>query len=128
MLKQIIEQYKIVFNEDGTVKNCGREECKKLIEILNKTFSDKIFGNEKTGFMNIANIHEAINSIIKKPSDKLLNQYSVVFNEDRTVKNCGREECKKLIEMMNKEYPNINFGNLKTGFMNTENIILIIKK
>lgn len=128
MVQNILKQYKVVFNDDGTVKNCGREECKKLIIMLNKTFLNKKFGNEDTGFMNVSNINETITAILKDPSDKIINQYNKVFDENKKVKNCGREECKNLIELMNKEYPNIDFGSLKTGFMNLEIINLIMKK
>lgn len=53
--------YNQVFTEEGEVKICGREKCKKLIRFCVKEYAknhtDVIdFGDEKTGFMNIENI------------------------------------------------------------------------
>ena len=49
--------------------------------------------------------------------DKLLNLYGKVFDDTGAVKLCGREACKDLIMEMNKHYPYINFGDIKTGIM-----------
>lgn len=48
--------------------------------------------------------------------------YSKVFNSDNTIKLCGREACKVLIEEANTLEPNISHGNLETGYMNIEKI------
>ena len=57
----------------------------------------------------------------------ILEQYSKVFDQDGNVKACTREECIKLIEMLEKKFPNEEFGNDKTGFMDTEHINALIK-
>lgn len=55
-------------------------------------------------------------------NQNIVLQYSKVFNSNGTVKQCGRNECICLIEMLSKEQPNVNFGNPLTGFMNIEEI------
>ena len=50
-----------------------------------------------------------------------------VFNEDFTVKACGRKLCSDLIVNLSSLYPDINFGNEDTGVMNVENIKKIVK-
>jgi hypothetical protein len=52
----------------------------------------------------------------------LISQYNVVFDADGKIKNCGRRECIRLMEMLSEKEPNIDFGNTKTGFMNIKNI------
>lgn len=47
--------------------------------------------------------------------------YDKVFNADGSIKLCGRETCKNLIDACSKEYPNVDFGN-NNGFMNIANI------
>ena len=44
------KQYHVVFDDEGNIKACGRENCKKLIHLA-KSFSTE-FGNEDTGMMN----------------------------------------------------------------------------
>ena len=56
-------QYKKVFNEDGTVKACGRNECKKLIDIASKNKEFMPYGDDYTGRMNIDNMNKLYNSI-----------------------------------------------------------------
>lgn len=62
-MNMIKEQYNIVFDELGNVRNCGRNNCILLIKLLNDEFPDVDFGNEETGFMNIKNIKEKIQNI-----------------------------------------------------------------
>lgn len=50
------EQYNKVFDTEGTIKLCGREETKKLIRLAKELKPDVDFGNESTGFLNIDNI------------------------------------------------------------------------
>jgi hypothetical protein len=55
--------YNDVFNEDGTVKLCGRNACKALIMACQEKFGDNInFGNTNTGMMNVENIQKYIHS------------------------------------------------------------------
>lgn len=48
--------------------------------------------------------------------------YNKVFDSDGSVRLCGRETCKKLIEACSNAYPNVNFGDLESGCMNIDNI------
>lgn len=50
--------YKAVFAEDGSIKACGREACKKLISACLDMKPDGDFGNLDTGVMNVENIKE----------------------------------------------------------------------
>ena len=54
--------------------------------------------------------------------ETLLTMYHKVFNEDKSIKICGRAACKDLILECSKHNPDVNFGDLRTGFMNVENI------
>jgi hypothetical protein len=60
--------------------------------------------------------------------DAILMQYHKVFDEDGTVKNCTREECLKLIELLEDKFPEESFGSMKTGFMETNKIKEMIAK
>jgi hypothetical protein len=53
------EKYDAVFNENGSVKLCGREKCKDLViacMVLSKNGTKNYFGNPDTGMMNVENI------------------------------------------------------------------------
>lgn len=57
------EEYKKVFTDDNKVKACGRDECKKLIELAKEVDSKTYYGNIYTGLMNIDNmikLHERL--------------------------------------------------------------------
>lgn len=60
--------YKEIFNEDGSVKICGREKCRKLISlaIQMEKHEDGYFGNDRTGMMNTEKIQELYEKIIKE--------------------------------------------------------------
>ena len=60
MKEEFKNLYNEVFDNNGKVKNCGREKCKKLILICEKMDPNTIYGNKNTGFMDI---------------DKILNLY-----------------------------------------------------
>lgn len=49
-------------------------------------------------------------------------QYEKVFDQDWNIRNCTRVECMKLIEMLGEKFPDEDFGNDKTRFLNTEHI------
>lgn len=49
--------------------------------------------------------------------------YNLVFDENNNIKPCGRQITIRLIEELSKLYPNEDFGNSKTGFMNIENVL-----
>ena len=48
--------------------------------------------------------------------DDLLVQ---VMDSDGNMKACGRATCKKLLEVLKEVYPDKNFGNLESGFLNS---------
>ena len=53
------EKYDAVFNENGSIKLCGREKCKDLViacMVLSKKGTKNYFGNPDTGMMNVENI------------------------------------------------------------------------
>lgn len=57
------EEYKKVFTDDNTVKTCGRDECRKLIEVAKEIDSKTYYGDTYTGLMNIDNmikLHERL--------------------------------------------------------------------
>ncbi len=57
------EEYKKVFTDDNKVKTCGRDECRKLIEVAKEVDSKKYYGDIYTGLMNIDNmikLHERL--------------------------------------------------------------------
>lgn len=59
--------------------------------------------------------------------EEILDLYNEVFDKNGKIKPCGRELCKQLIIKMSEKFPNEDFGNKETGFMNTETIINKIK-
>lgn len=57
------EEYKKVFTDDNKVKACGRDECKKLIELAKEIDSKTYYGDIYNGLMNIDNmikLHERL--------------------------------------------------------------------
>lgn len=57
-IEAFIEQYNRVFDENGQVKACGREECKNLINMCKLEAPNEDFGNPLTGMMNVENIQK----------------------------------------------------------------------
>lgn len=55
-------------------------------------------------------------------------QYMKVFDENGNVKACTRTECMKLIDLLEKKFPNEDFGNMRTGFMDVEKIKELMAK
>lgn len=55
-------------------------------------------------------------------NNEIKKQYEKIFDVNGNVKSCGRTECIKLIELMQELNPNVDFGNIHTGFMNVSNI------
>lgn len=52
-----------VFTDDNKVKACGRDECRKLIEVAKEVDSKTYYGDIYTGLMNIDNmikLHERL--------------------------------------------------------------------
>lgn len=65
-MNELISKYNKVFDEEGNIKACGRENCKALIKAIHAV-SDKIVGDEETGFMRV--------DILKKEYKKLVKGY-----------------------------------------------------
>lgn len=61
-------------------------------------------------------------------NQKIIEQYHKVFDEKCEITPCGRNECMKLMNLLRLRFPEVNFGDERTGFMNTENIHEYIKK
>ena len=53
-------------------------------------------------------------------NEELQTLYKTVFDENGNVKLCRREACKDLIEAFSKIFPEKDFGNQKTGYMNVD--------
>ena len=56
--------YNNVFNDDGSVKACGRTATKQLILACVKLNPYENFGDSLTGFMNVRNIQNLYNTYI----------------------------------------------------------------
>ena len=65
-IKAFMEQYNRVFDTDGNVKPCGREECKNLINMCKIELPGEDFGNPMTGMMNVENIQKFRKKILLK--------------------------------------------------------------
>lgn len=63
-MDNIKKLYDEIFTDNGDIKSCGREKCKELIALLETTYPNIDFGNKNTGFMNVKNIKEIINTIL----------------------------------------------------------------
>lgn len=58
-----------------------------------------------------------MNDIVNEFKEKYLD----VFDKNGNVKPCGRKACVDLMELAN-QIRNDDYGNIKTGFLNIENI------
>lgn len=49
------EAYEAVFDEEGNIKNCGREKCMDLIIVCDKInpLAEGLYGDKKNGIMNV---------------------------------------------------------------------------
>jgi hypothetical protein len=56
---------------------------------------------------------------MNKAIEELKAAYDAVFNEDGTMKTCGRKACINLISLM-MEHSSEDVGNLDTGMINPE--------
>lgn len=61
-------------------------------------------------------------------TNKIETLKAIIFDKDWNVLSCGRENCKELIMLLEEAYPDVDFGNAETGFMNIENIKLYLEK
>lgn len=62
-VKNFIEQFDRVFDKDGNVKACGRDNCKKLISMANEISSEANYGNIQTGMMNVVSMKSLRDSL-----------------------------------------------------------------
>ena len=56
----------------------------------------------------------------KKELDELKDAYESVFDEDGSVKACGRALCMRLMYALKKFRPKAELGNFDTGKMNVK--------
>lgn len=63
LVKEFMVLYNDVFNEDGEVKQVGRERTKRLIEACEQFSNTTNFGSKITGFMNVTNIKALRNKL-----------------------------------------------------------------
>lgn len=59
---------------------------------------------------------------MSKLADDFLVMYYQVFDECGNVTSCGRDMTKSLIGAAQRLQPDVDFGNLRTGYMNVEHI------
>lgn len=60
-MEKLLEQYDKIFDKNGHMNFCSKNECVKLIELCEKQFPDVDFGNKGNGFLNVANIKQYVN-------------------------------------------------------------------
>lgn len=57
-IEKFNKQYKVVFNDNGEIKVCGRDACKELISLAEKIDKENApYGDHKDGFVNIDKMH-----------------------------------------------------------------------
>lgn len=64
-IEEFLKIYKEVFYDDGTVRLCGRDKTRTLIQAANALDVDD-FGREDVGFMNIENINNLYKRLVDK--------------------------------------------------------------
>ena len=64
-IDEIKELYNEVFDEQGNIKLCGRDTCKKLMRALNEIYEDVNFGDLDAGFLNIETVQKYTSKLIK---------------------------------------------------------------
>lgn len=55
-----------VFNDDGTIRVCGRDSVRALIEAAESIDSTKDFGNKEIGRMNVDAVRSLLTEIEKR--------------------------------------------------------------
>lgn len=55
-----------VFNNDGTIRVCGRDSVRALIEVAESIDPTKDFGNKEIGRMNVDTVRELLAEVEKK--------------------------------------------------------------
>jgi hypothetical protein len=124
MQKDFLGLYRAVFNADGALKSVGRNECIELIKAATEVGSPSVdYGNLETGIINLENVKYLRRNILR-----FMYLYPEVFEEDGSVKACGREKCKSLIYYAYSIRPHGHFGNPDTGWMDQENITALFEE
>ena len=63
-IQAFLQQYNKVFDANGQVKACGRQECMNLINMCKMEEPYEDFGNPLTGMMNVENIKKFREKVI----------------------------------------------------------------
>ena len=53
---------------------------------------------------------------------KFLELMKEVFDENNTIKACGREKCQELINLADHLEPNVFHGDVTSGFVNADTV------
>ena len=108
--KRAREQLDRVFTSTGEVKACGRDECRKAIQVASEFYPGVDFGNIETGIMNLQAFHDYFfcDKALKK-------QLLEVFTTQGVLLPIKRKECSKLIRMAQYFYPEHDFGKEELG-------------
>jgi hypothetical protein len=64
--EEFVAEYKKVFNESEAVRVCGREECKRLIQLADEIDNSVEHGRAEVGMMNTDSIKSLYERIIGK--------------------------------------------------------------
>ena len=108
--EKVRNQLSKVFTPKGDVKACGRDECRKAIQIASEFYPGVNFGNLETGIMNLQTFHDYFFS------DKALKkQLFKVFDTQGTLLPINHDDCTKLIRMAKYFYPDYYFGREEIG-------------
>lgn len=126
MEKRLLELLNQIFSPKEEPQNLSEEEKqqlekekremqKELISIAYSIYANlKIdFGNADTGEMNVSNL-----TSLHQKLQHLRTLYEKVFTFDGEIRSCGRNKCIELMEAASELYPDVYFGNTKTGIMN----------
>lgn len=60
--------------------------------------------------------------------NQFLNQFNIVIDDDNKVKKCGRDNCKKLINLADSLETNVKHGCIDSGMIDIEKIVALKDK
>ena len=92
LVEEIRNQLSKVFTPNGDVKVCGRDECRKAIQIASEICPGVDFGNPETGIMNLQTFHDCFFC-----DKELKKQLFKVFDTQGTLLPINHADCRKLI-------------------------------
>ena len=92
LVEEIRNQLSKVFTPNGDVKVCGRDECRKAIQIASEICPGVDFGNLETGVMNLQTFHDCFFC-----DKELKKQLFKVFDTQGTLLPINHADCRKLI-------------------------------